>query len=47
MRTCWSNSVDSHQAAHVLALIIVSVAHVRALDYLISSFCVHYCKNPE
>ena len=44
MRMCWSNSEDSDQAAHVHALIIVSVAHVRALDNLISSSCVHVIK---
>ena len=44
MRTCWSNSGDLHQAAYELALVIVSVAHVQALDYLISSSCVHILK---
>ena len=44
MRICWSNSGDSHQAAHVLALIIVPAAHVPALDNLISSSCVHIVK---
>ena len=43
-RTCWSNSGDSDQAAHVHALIIASVAHVRALDYLVSSYCLHVIK---
>ena len=41
MRISWSNSVDSDQAAHVHALIIVAVGHVLALDYLISSSWVH------
>ena len=31
----------------MLALIIVSVAHFRALDYLIISSCVHIVKIPE
>ena len=44
MRICWSNSLDSDKAAHVHALIIVSVAHVRALDYLISSPCAYVIK---
>ena len=33
MRICWSNSGDSDQATRAHALIIVSVAHVRLIDY--------------
>ena len=33
---------DSHQAAQVLALIIVSVVHVQAFQFLCT-----YCKNRE
>ena len=44
MRTCWSNSGDLHQAAHVLALIIASVVHFQALDFLISNSYVNIVK---
>ena len=44
MRICWSNRGDSDQPAHVYVLVNISVAHVKALDYLISSYCVHVIK---
>ena len=44
MRICRSNRGDSDLAALVHTLVFVSVVHVRALDYLISSSCVHVIK---
>ena len=43
MRTCWSNV---EEFTSVLALIIVSVAHVQALDYLIDGGDHYPIKQP-